>query len=408
MRRTAIAARRALTLAALAILTGSAAADETEYYFGAAQKHTNIAFVSKTALEEIVGSSNAIAGSATVDWAAGTGTLALSVPVASLRTGIAQRDEHLRHESWLNAARFPNIAFTAKAKQKDARTWIVTGTWEMHGVSREVTVDARVVQIPAALSKKANFGDGEWIRVKATLPITITDFDVVIPGGVAPKMNKTWTVELTLSATTTKPQGAAPMDESAALEVAGPDVVLDGPGTKYKFGLFAQNTNVTIESKTELETVITQTNVVGGTAVIDFVEGRGKVKMVVPVRSLRTGIAMRDEHLRSPMWLDAEKFKTIEFASTTAVKAGDKLWTVEGNFTMHGVTKKITTEVSVQGVPPHVLKGTGFDSKGKAGMHFRATFTVKLSDFGVVMPPPAADKVSDELTITFALLGLEQ
>jgi len=402
-------AATALTTLALAGLTaGTAAADEVEYYFGAAQKHTNITFVSKTALEEIVGSTNQISGSARVDWDGGTAKLALSVPVDSLRTGIAARDEHLRGESWMNAARFPNISFTATAEKKDARTWTVRGNWEMHGVSKEITLDARAVRIPLALSKKAKFGDGEWVRVTAKFPITITEYGIVIPGGVAPKMNKTWTVSLTLSGTTKQPAGAQPMAASAVGDVPVPDVALNAPGTKYKFGLFPQNTNVTIESKTDLETVITQTNVVGGSAAIEFFEGRGAVKLVVPVKSLRTGIAMRDEHLMSPMWLDAEKHPTIEFVSTKAVKAGDKTWSVTGNFTMHGVTKTITTEVQVQGVPPRVLKGTGFDSKGKAGMHFRSSFTLKLSDFGVTIPAPALGKVSDELVVTFALLGLEQ
>jgi polyisoprenoid-binding protein YceI len=397
-----------LTVAAAAALAGTATADETEYYFGAAQKHTNISFVSKTALEEIVGSSNSVAGSAKVDWEAGTAKLQLSVPVGSLRTGIAKRDEHLRHESWLNATRFPNLSFTGTATKKDARTWTVKGSWEMHGVSKEITLEARALKIPLALSQKAKFGEGEWVRVTAKFPITITEFGIVIPGGVAPKMNKTWTVSLSISGTTQQPQGAQPMAESAAADVAAPSVTVDAPGTKYKFGLFPQNTNVSIESKTDLETVITQTNVVGGAAAIEFFEGRGAVKMVVPVKSLRTGIAMRDEHLRSPMWLDAEKFPTIEFVSTKAVKSGDKMWSVTGNFTMHGVTKEVTTEVKVQGVPPRVLKGTGFDSQGKAGMHFRTTFTLKLTDFGVKIPAPALGKISDELIVTFALLGLEQ
>ncbi|MHC5021847.1 MAG: YceI family protein, partial [Planctomycetota bacterium] len=363
-----------------------AAADETttEYYFGAAPKHTNLSFVSKTAVEEIVGSSNAIRGSAVVNWEAGTAKLELVVPVDSLRTGIAKRDEHLRSATWMDAERYPVIAFsgTAARTKDDAKRWTVTGTWEMHGASKKVSLTARVVRIPVALSQKAKFGDGEWIRVQARLPITITDFGIVIPGGVAPKMNKTWDVTLTLSATTAKPAGATPMAESEPAKVAAPSVKLNAPGTRYQFGLFPQNTNLTIESRTELETIITQTNVVGGTAAIEFFEGRGAVKMVVPVATLRTGIKLRDEHLRSPMWLDAEKFPTIEFVSTSATKAGDRRWRVEGDFTMHGVTKRIAVDVTVQGVPPRVLKGTGFDAKGKAGMHFRSTFTLKLSDFG--------------------------
>ena len=55
------------TTAGLAILaaagfTAQARADEQTYWFGAAAKHTNISFVSKTDVEEILGSTNAISG----------------------------------------------------------------------------------------------------------------------------------------------------------------------------------------------------------------------------------------------------------------------------------------------------------------------------------------------------------
>ena len=51
----------------------------------------------------------------------GKAKLKLSVPVDSLRTGIAARDEHLRSEHWMHAARYPAITFSGTATKTDAR-----------------------------------------------------------------------------------------------------------------------------------------------------------------------------------------------------------------------------------------------------------------------------------------------
>ena len=398
-----------LALLAAASLAAEAHAEEQTYWFGAAAKHTNISFVSKTDVEEILGSTNAISGSATVDWDAGTVALDLRVPVASLRTGIAARDGHLRQPQWMDAARFPEIRFVAaKATQRDKRNWDLEGTFTMRGVARPLTLRARVSRIPPAIAKKARFGDGAWIRVSTSFPVTITQHGITIPGGVAPKMQATWTVTLSLSATSAKPQGAPPAagESTSAKSVKARKVTVDAPGTKFALGVLPQNSNITIESKTDLETVITQTNVLSGEVALDFRKPAGAVKIAVPVRSLRTGIEMRDEHLRSPMWLDAAKHPEITFTSTKATFLGKRKWRVEGDFGMHGVTKRITIEVSVSGVPPHVMAKTGFP--GRSGLHFRTSFTVKLSDYGVKLPGIAVGKVSDELKITFAVLGLER
>ena len=90
----------ALTLAA-ALITGSTAtvahAEEITYYFGAAQKHTNIAFVSKTAVEEIVGSTTSASGWVKVDWDAGIATKGLrlsGLPTRRRRITIANTDSN--------------------------------------------------------------------------------------------------------------------------------------------------------------------------------------------------------------------------------------------------------------------------------------------------------------------------
>jgi polyisoprenoid-binding protein YceI len=69
----------------------------------------------------------------------------------------------------------------------------------------------------------------------------------------------------------------------------------------------------------------------------------------VKVASIDTGEAQRDEHLRSPDFFDAEQFPKITFESTHVEAIDDESSRVQGNLTMHGITKEIKLDVLIQG-----------------------------------------------------------
>ena len=127
-------------------------------------------------------------------------------------------------------------------------------------------------------------------------------------------------------------------------------LALPSVAAEYKFGVSSQRTNITFQSETDFETILGSSNKMSGVAHADFQEGTADVKLSVPVESLRTGIDLRDEHLRSPMWLDAGTHPAISFESTSAKQAGKGKWKIKGNFTMHGVTREIS-EHSGDGSP---------------------------------------------------------
>ena len=86
----------------------------------------------------------------------------------------------------------------------------------------------------------------------------------------------------------------------------------------------------------------------GGTIELDREHPeRSSVTATIQVKSIDTGIAKRDAHLRSPEFFNVAKFPEITFKSRsvkqTAPEAGDIL----GDFTMHGVTKPITLHVKL-------------------------------------------------------------
>lgn len=99
------------------------------------------------------------------------------------------------------------------------------------------------------------------------------------------------------------------------------------------------------------------------------------VNFTVQAASIDTGNNDRDEHLRGSDFFDVQKFPTLTFASNS-VKAKDAdTLEVTGDFTMHGVTKKIT-------IPVDVLGSMKTPRGEKAG--FETSFTLDRKDYGVV------------------------
>lgn len=199
MKKSAILATITLLVAGA---FGAQAADAT-YHFGAANQRTNITFESQTDFETVLGSTNQIAGSITGDAKRGVGSVSIEVPVASLDTGIQMRDEHLRSPMWLDAEKYPTIQFKSVSARKVSGTkWRIRGMFTMHGVSKELSVDADVRVIPEAAAKAAGLEAGDWVRVTAPFTVRLSDFGVKVPEMAAAKVNDTWTVKVVAFANT--------------------------------------------------------------------------------------------------------------------------------------------------------------------------------------------------------------
>ena len=76
----------------------------------------------------------------------GAGALTVSVPVANVLTSSSVLDEELRSRDWLDAERFPAMTFTSTSPVSlGSRTFQVTGILSLHGVTREIVMDASFV-----------------------------------------------------------------------------------------------------------------------------------------------------------------------------------------------------------------------------------------------------------------------
>lgn len=136
-------------------------------------------------------------------------------------------------------------------------------------------------------------------------------------------------------------------------------------------------------------------NETSGTVVLDRDGAGSSVKVTVKVASLDTGMQKRDDHLRSPDFLDAAKYPEMTFESTKVTFTGEKTAKVEGNLSLHGVTRPLTLDVNAINCAVHPLKKTwacGFD----------ASAALKRSDFGITAYLPA---VGDEVSIRIEAEG---
>ena len=119
--------------------------------------------------------------------------------------------------------------------------------------------------------------------------------------------------------------------------------------------------------------------------------------------SLKTGIDLRDQHLRSKGWLDASAHPYIEFKGENARKIRKGHYRLTGTFTIKGVSRTKSIDVKVKQIPSSLAKRVGLGDK--PWLRVRASFSIKLSDFGVRIPSMTAAKVNDRWTVKLSLFA---
>ncbi len=149
-----------------------------------------IYFESNAPLEDIKGQSNAVRGFTVVDAEGKVIGGEWWVPVASLKTGIALRDEHLHGGDWLDAENFPYI----KVRLAEVGSWKEVGSSdsfakyeadfkgevEIHGQTQPVQATATVIVLPESERTK-KIAPGDLMAVQTALAVTLSDFGISHP-----------------------------------------------------------------------------------------------------------------------------------------------------------------------------------------------------------------------------------
>jgi polyisoprenoid-binding protein YceI len=98
------------------------------------------------------------------------------------------------------------------------------------------------------------------------------------------------------------------------------------------------------------------------------------VTATIDLASIDTGYEARDNHLRSADYLEIERYPTMSYRSTGIRGTGAGL-VVDGELTVHGVTRPVPLAVEVNGFGPDPFGGQ------RAG--FSATAQINRRDFGI-------------------------
>jgi polyisoprenoid-binding protein YceI len=97
--------------------------------------------------------------------------------------------------------------------------------------------------------------------------------------------------------------------------------------------------------------------------------------VTIETASVDSGSDQRDGHLRSPDFFDVENYPTITFKSKKVDPAGDQQYKVIGDLTIHGVTREVVLDVSIE--------GKAKDMRGNERYSLTLQTSISRKDFGL-------------------------
>jgi polyisoprenoid-binding protein YceI len=131
-------------------------------------------------------------------------------------------------------------------------------------------------------------------------------------------------------------------------------------------------------------------------------DGTPAVTAEIDIRSLNTGNAQRDAHVKSPDFFDAANHPVATFASTS-VRPNGEAYLLDGDLSIKGVTRPVTLNLEFNGVSP----GQGYGEVSG----YDASIVLNRKDFGIDLDLPmetGGAVVGDKVTITLNIEAVKQ
>ncbi len=139
-------------------------------------------------------------------------------------------------------------------------------------------------------------------------------------------------------------------------------------------------------------------NRMSGTFQLDASDpSRSAIDVQVEADSVDTANAQRDQALRGSDFFDVQKLPMIRFESKKVSRNDAGIFLVEGEMTLHGVTRPLTIQVE--------STGTGKGMFGEVRSGLEAVFTLRRSEFGM---NKMLGSVGDEVRLIVSLEGIRQ
>lgn len=120
------------------------------------------------------------------------------------------------------------------------------------------------------------------------------------------------------------------------------------------------------------------------------------VEAKIDASTINTRETQRDAHLKSADFFDVEKFPSLTFKSTRVRKVGNDELSVEGDLTIHGVTRSVVLEAEGPSAPTK-------DPWGNTRIGLSAVTKINRKDFGLIWNAALETGgvlVGEEVTIT--------
>jgi polyisoprenoid-binding protein YceI len=168
----------------------------------------------------------------------------------------------------------------------------------------------------------------------------------------------------------------------------------------------------TFESNAPLEDIVGVSNKLEAVAMIDIDNlAKSKGKVTVDLTHLKTGIDLRDEHLRSETWLNTEEypdaiFKLEKISGANSLSDGKETDVkLHGTFTVHGVTKEIVADGELT-----YFKESERTKNRIAGnlLKVNTNFEIKLSDYGIEIPSMVVGKVDEVIKVSAMFIATDE
>lgn len=102
---------------------------------------------------------------------------------------------------------------------------------------------------------------------------------------------------------------------------------------------------------------------------------KSSVTAVIQTASIDTGNPTRDEHVRSPDFMDVKRFPELSYQSTGLSPAGPDRWTVHGELGLHGYVRPVDLDLTYLGTNP--------DPWGGVRAAFHAVTELHREDFAI-------------------------
>jgi polyisoprenoid-binding protein YceI len=136
-----------------------------------------------------------------------------------------------------------------------------------------------------------------------------------------------------------------------------------------------------------------------GRIALDRAAKTGMIDVAIDAATIKVGSAAREAQLKGPDWLDVAQFPSIAFRSTRLTFDGDRITAVDGDLSLHGVTRPVSLAVSAFAcIDAHPLTR-------RPACGAEATATIRRSDFGL-----AAELASwaDTVSVRVAIEALQE